>query len=184
LDRLIEKDDFVEFYSLDREFLYTFYHRVLVVSAPVKVVIVAERGGLDPLLIERFRRIFGWKGEIYLRRAFKVEDVKPTIEAMEEVEGNLVVVNPYHHRRKYAEIVSALRKSEGRKFLFSFMDREKEGSIFGTHSAHAIIKLEPGTRGFRAVLKKSVTYSEIDIPFGFWEIYGKSEGEGLIKWMI
>jgi hypothetical protein len=33
----------------------------------------------DPELIRRFREIFNVKGEIYIRRAFKAEDVKPTI---------------------------------------------------------------------------------------------------------
>ncbi|MDT7876767.1 MAG: hypothetical protein RQ872_08640 [Sulfolobaceae archaeon] len=86
----------------------------------------------DPELIRRFREIFNVKGEIYIRRAFKAEDVKPTIEAMNE---DMILVDPYHHRKLYGEIVSAIRNA-GRVFIFSFMDREKEGSIFGLHSAH------------------------------------------------
>jgi hypothetical protein len=47
----------------------------------------------------------------------------------------MILVDPYHHRKLYGEIVSATRNAE-RVFIFSFMDREKEGSIFGLHSAH------------------------------------------------
>jgi hypothetical protein len=79
IDRIISPDRIVEFYSTDREILWLFYHRVIVLSSPIKVVIVGERGGIDPELIRRFREIFNVKGEIYIRRAFKAEDVKPTI---------------------------------------------------------------------------------------------------------
>jgi hypothetical protein len=48
---------------------------------------------------------------------------------------DMILVDPYHHRKLYGEIVSAIRNA-GRVFIFSFMDREKEGSIFGLHSAH------------------------------------------------
>ncbi|EZQ11372.1 hypothetical protein [Candidatus Acidianus copahuensis] len=180
LDRLINKDEIVEFYSEDYETISQFYHRVIVISSPVNVVIVSERGGLDPLLIKRFQRIFGRTDEIYIRRAFKAEDVKPTIEAMK---GDLIVIDPFHHRKKYSDIVSAIRRIAGRKFIFSVMNRETEGSTFGLHSDHSVIKLERTKRGFKIKIIKSVTVGEIEIPFGTWEIYGKAE-EGLTKWLV
>ncbi|QKR01072.1 hypothetical protein GWK48_07760 [Metallosphaera tengchongensis] len=151
----------------------------MVLSSPVKVILVSERGGIDPLLIERFRRIFQKYDEIYIRRAFKVEDVRPTIEAMG---GEFVLVDPYHHRKKYTEIVSGIRRAQGRKFIFSFMDREREGSVFGLHTAHSLIKLEGTGSGFRAKILKSVSVENIEIPFGTWEIFGRSE-EGLVRWL-
>ncbi|AHC52176.1 hypothetical protein SUSAZ_09875 [Sulfolobus acidocaldarius SUSAZ] len=181
LDRIIQRDEIVEFYSTDHNLLYEFYHRVIVVSSPVKVIIVGERGGLNPLLIERFKRIFQRDGDIYIRRAFKVEDVRPTIEEMGD---EFILINPYHHGKNYTEIVAGIRKTKGRKFLFSSMDREVNGSLFGSHSVHSMIRLERGERGFKAIVVKSVILKEVEIPFGYWEIFGKDEGEGLMKWIV
>ena len=179
IDEIIMKDQIVEFYSEDRDLLTLFYHRVIVLSSPVKVVIVAERGGIDPTLVERFENIFQKKEEIYIRRAFKAEDVKPTIEAMGK---EMIIIDPYHHKRLYTQIVSAIRNA-GKVFIFSAMDREKEGSIFGLHTSHSLIKLTRGKRGFSFRIIKSVTIGDIEIPYSFWDIYGKSEGEGLITFM-
>jgi hypothetical protein len=82
LDSLISEDKIVEFYSLDRELLTLFYHRVIAVSSPVQVVLVGERGGLDPNMVERFQRIYGVTGEIRVRRAFKVEDVSQVLKVV------------------------------------------------------------------------------------------------------
>lgn len=181
LDKIISPDRIVEFYSTDREILWLFYHRVIVLSSPVKVVIVGERGGLDPTLIRRFREIFDKKGEIYIRRAFKAEDVKPTIEAMKE---DMIILDPYHHKRLYNEIVPAIRNA-GRVFIFSFMDREREGSIFGLHSAHSLIKLErKGSKSFSFKIIKSVTRDNVELSYPIWEIFGKSKGEGLLPFLI
>lgn len=178
----------MEFYSTDKDLLYTFYHRVIALSAPVKVIITSERGGIDPLLIERFRRIFGNRGEVFIRRAFKAEDLVPTIEAMDKmVLADLIIIDPYHHHKRslYDSIVSAIRRAKGsKKFIFSFMDREKEGSIFGLHSVHSIIELKRGNRGFKAVFRKSTVVEEVEIPYSFWEIFGMDSGEGLLSWIV
>ncbi len=145
------------------------------------MIIIGERGGIDPLLIARFKRIFQRDGEIYIRRAFKAEDVRPTIDSMGD---EFIVINPYYYRKNYTETVAGIRKTKGRKFLFSNMNREVKGSLFGAHSAHSMIKLERGKRGFKATIIKSVIVREIEIPFGFWEIFGKDDGEGLMKWII
>ncbi len=188
IDKIIEKDEIVEFYSIDEKLLYSFYHRVIVLSSPVNVIIVGERGGIDPLLIERFRRIFEKDDEIFIRRAFKVEDVKPTIDAMGE--GDLIVVNPYHHGKNYTEIVGTIRmkvfneRRTGKKiFVFSNVDRRTKGSIFGLHSAHSVIELKSTNRGFIAKIVKSVITKEVEIPYGFWDIYGKYD-DGLMKWLL
>jgi len=182
LDEIIKKDEIVEFYSLDDDLLRVFYHKVIAISAPVFVVVVSERGGLDPYLVKRFQNVFGNHSEVYIRRAFKAEDVPETIKAMGD--NDLIVIDPYHHRKDYDKIVSALRKGKGRKFIFSFMDREREGSIFGLHTAHTVIKLVRSKRGFRFVIVKSVTTREIEIPNSLWELYGKAvEYEGLLKYL-
>ncbi|AWR96225.1 hypothetical protein DFR86_00805 [Acidianus sulfidivorans JP7] len=184
LDSIIGKDEIVEFFSTDYELLSVFYHRVIAYSAPVHVVIVSERGGLNPYLIKRFQNIFNNYNEIFLRRAFKVEDVDLTIDSMGD--NDLVIIDPYHHRKDYAKIISSLRKGKGRKFLFSFMNREKEGSTFGLHSAHSIIKLVRDKSGFRFIVIKSVSVREIEIPNSIYDLYGKKteEDSGLLKYLI
>jgi len=183
LDRLLEKDKIVEFFSTDAELLSIFYHRVIALSAPVYVVIVSERGGLNPYLVKRFQNVFDNEAEVYVRRAFKAEDVPVTIEAMGE--KDLIVIDPYHHRKDYTRIVASLRKGEGRKFIFSFMDREREGSLFGLHTSHSLVKLVKGKKGFKFVILKSVITREIEIPRSMLDLYGKRvEDEGLLKYLI
>ncbi|BBD73317.1 hypothetical protein HS1genome_1706 [Sulfodiicoccus acidiphilus] len=112
-------------------------------------------------------------------RAFKVEDVPPTLKA---TQVDTVVVDPYHHRRKYSQVVAALRTSPARKFLFSFMDREREGSTFGLHSAHSVLELRRGLRGFVVRVVKSADGPELEFPYGTWDMFGRG-GEGLTKWI-
>jgi hypothetical protein len=104
---------------------------------------------------------------------------------MSEKDLGLIVIDPYHHHKKilYTQIVSRLRRFKGKKFIFSFMDREREGSIFGLHSAHSIIKLEKCVKGFKVRIVKSTITKEIEIPYSFWEIFGQ-DNEGLLKWII
>jgi len=180
VDEVIGSEGLVEFYSTDGELLSLFYHRVIALSAPVDVVLVGERGGLDSLLLRRLQRTFRNRGEVYLRRAFKAEDVAPTIRAMEGEE--VVVVDPYHHFKGYSQIVGAMRGREGREFVFSLMDRERRGSVFGLHSAHSIFKLEDRGRGFKVKLIKSPTRGEVEFSYGKWEIYGRYE-RGLLRWI-
>ncbi|QXJ35045.1 hypothetical protein [Saccharolobus shibatae] len=183
LDEIIKRDDIVEFFSTDYDLLRIFYHRVIAISAPVYVVVVSERGGLDPYLIGRFQNVFDNHAEVYIRRAFKAEDVPITIDSMGD--NDLIVIDPYHHRKNYTKIVLSLRKVRGRKFLFSFMDREREGSIFGSHTSHSMIKLVKSARGFKFVIVKSVTSREIEIPSYLLDLYGKvNDDGGLLKYMV
>ncbi|BFI76841.1 hypothetical protein [Sulfurisphaera ohwakuensis] len=182
LDEIIEKDQIVEFFSPDEELLRIFYHRVIALSSPVYVVVVSERGGLDPYLVKRFQRIFSNEEEVYIRRAFKAEDVPLTIESMGD--DDLIIIDPYHHKKEYTRIVAAIRKGKGRKFLFSFLDREREGSIFGSHTAHSIIKIVRSKRGFKFIFIKSVITREIEIPNSIWDLYDKVNEEGLLRWLV
>ncbi|MEJ2775913.1 hypothetical protein WIW90_06780 [Sulfolobaceae archaeon RB850M] len=134
----------------------------------------------DPELIRRFREIFNVKGEIYIRRAFKAEDVKPTIEVMNE---DMILVDPYHHRKLHGEIVSAIRNA-GRVFIFSFMDREKEGSIFRSSFCSSIRLERRSNKSFSFKIIKSVNTDEVEIPYSIWELFGKSKGEGLLTFLV
>jgi len=97
---------------------------------------------------------------------------------------DLIIIDPYHYKREYTRIVAAIRKGKGRKFLFSFLDREREGSIFGSHTAHSIIKIVKSKRGFRFIVIKSVITKEIEIPNSIWDLYGKVNEEGLLRWLV
>lgn len=145
-------------------------------------MVVSERGGLDPVLVRRFQRIFNVTGSVKLRRAFKAEDVEPTIRAMGDME--LIVIDPYHHRngREYSKIVGALRERRG-SVSCSVTWIGREGSTFGLHSAHSVIKLERTRTGFRAVIMKSVIIDNVEIPYGLWDIYGRGD-EGLMRWLL
>jgi len=58
LDDLIAKDEWVEFYSEDSDLLEEFYSRVIALSSNplIKVLVVSERGGLDPWKVKTFQR--------------------------------------------------------------------------------------------------------------------------------
>jgi hypothetical protein len=183
LDSLIARDLWVEFYSEDADLLVEFYSRVIALSSypSIKVLVIAERGGLDPWKIRSYQRIFGVDGKVLIRRAFKAEDVPPSVEAMGD--GNLIVINPYGFFRLYSEIVGALRKRRVAKtFVFSPFDRERRGSIFGLHSAHSIVKLERGVRGIRFKLVKSPNHGEVELTYPIQELFGK-ESVGLELWL-
>jgi len=65
------------------------------------------------------------------------------------------------------------------------MDREREGSIFGSHTSHSMIKLVKSARGFKFVIAKSVTSREIEIPSYLLDLYSKvSDDGGLLKYMV
>mgnify|MGYP001772560771 CR=1 FL=1 len=183
LDSLIAEDSWVEFYSEDVDLLAEFYSRVIAISShpSIKVLVIAERGGLDPWRVRSYQRVFGVEGKVLVRRAFKAEDIPPSVEAMGE--GDLIVINPYGFFRLYSAIVGALRKRRvGRTFVFSPFDRERRGSIFGLHSAHSIIKLERGVRGVRFKLIKSPNHGEVELSYPIQELFGK-ESVGLELWL-
>lgn len=183
IDRLLERDKIVEFYSEDAELLEILYHRVAVLSSPIYLLVVGEHGGLDPSLILRFQRITGKRDEIFLRRAFKAEDVSASISAFDS-DKDLIIINPYVFGKEYTEVVGEVRKRKGKTFIFSLFNREKRGSVFGLHTAHSIIRVDRSKRGFKFVFIKHVYVGNIEVPFGFYDLYAFEEREGLLHWMI
>lgn len=147
----------------------------------MKVLVVAERGGLDPWLVRAYQRVAGVRGTVLVRRAFKPEDVPPSVEAMGD--GDLVVINPYGFRRLYAAIVGAIRRREGRTFIFSAMDRLREGSVFGLHSAHSLVEVVRLRGAVRFRLVKSVTSAEVELTYPLSALYMR-EARGLEPWIV
>ncbi|MGC9105384.1 MAG: hypothetical protein ACP5HQ_03035 [Thermoprotei archaeon] len=182
LDEIIAKDEWVEFYSEDLDLLEEFYSRVIALSSHpfVKVLVVAERGGLDPWKVKSYQRAFGVNGRVLVRRAFKPEDVGPSVEAMGA--GDLVVINPYGFFRLYTHIVGAMRRRGGRTFVFSPFDREKRGSVFGLHSAHSVIEVTRGSRGVRFRVVKSPDHGEVELSYPIQSLFGR-ESVGLEAWL-
>ncbi|MGC9112363.1 MAG: hypothetical protein ACP5H1_02925, partial [Acidilobus sp.] len=58
LDELVARDLIVEFFSTDGGLLEELYSRTIALSSypEVKVLVVAERGGLNPWLIRAYQR--------------------------------------------------------------------------------------------------------------------------------
>ncbi len=167
---------------MEGDLLEELYSRTIALSYPlVKVLVVAERGGLNPWLVRAYQRAAGVRGTVLVRRAFKPEDVPPSVDAMGE--GDLVIINPYGFRRLYVAIVGAIRRREGRTFIFSLMDRLREGSVFGLHSAHSLIEVARlrGAVKFRVV--KSVTSAEVELTYPLSALYMR-EFRGLEPWII
>ncbi|WP_449463351.1 hypothetical protein PQ610_03045 [Tardisphaera miroshnichenkoae] len=180
LDEVIADDWVVEFFSVNARLLFSFYHRAIVESAPVNVLVVGERGGLDPYLLIQIARAIGRgpvEEELVVRRAFKAEDVPPSIESFE---GELVVIDPYHHGRLQDRVASAIKEREGRTFLFSFGDRRRFGSAFGWHVASSVIELREVEGGFKARVVKSPSHPEVELAFS--SVFWRGE-EGLSRWL-
>jgi len=182
LDDLIAKDEWVEFYSEDSDLLEEFYSRVIALSSNpfIKVLVVSERGGLDPWKVRTFQRAFGVEGRVLVRRAFKAEDVPPSVIAMGE--GDLVVINPYGFFRLYSHIVGSMRARRGRTFVFSPFDRERRGSVFGLHSAHSVIEVRRTYRGVRFRVVKSPSHAEVELVYPIQSLFGRSS-VGLEAWL-
>ncbi|MGC9209817.1 MAG: hypothetical protein ACP5FT_00890 [Acidilobus sp.] len=182
LDELVARDLIVEFFSTDGGLLEELYSRTIALSSypEVKVLVVAERGGLNPWLIRAYQRASGVQGVVLVRRAFKPEDVPPSIDAMGD--GDLIVINPYGFRRLYTEIVAALRRRSGRSFVFSAMDRTREGSVFGLHTAHSIVEVDRLGRAIRFRLLKSVTSANVELTYPLGALYMR-DLRGLEPWM-
>lgn len=180
LDEIIADDWIVEFFSVNARLLFSFYHRVIVESAPVNVLVVGERGGLDPYLLIQIARATG-RGPVeeglIVRRAFKAEDVPSSIESFD---GDLVVIDPYHHNKLQNRVASAIKERGGRTFLFSFGDRKRYGSAFGWHVASSVIELKEVEGGFKAKVVKSPSHPELELTFSsiFWR-----GDEGLSRWL-
>ncbi len=180
LDEVIADDWTVEFFSINARLIFSFYHRVIVESAPVNVLVVGERGGLDPYLLIQIARAIGRESveeKLIIRRAFKAEDVPPSIESFD---GDLVIIDPYHHNRLQGSVASAIKERGDRTFLFSFGDRRKFGSVFGWHVASSVIELKEVEGGFKARLIKSPSHPEVELAFS--SVFWRAE-QGLSRWL-
>ena len=178
VDRLLEGNERVEFYG-DWDVVLYLAHRAVAASAPVNVVVVQDFGLFDPFLVKRLQRVLGNSGEVYVRRAFKAEDVKATIESFE---GDVIVIDPYHHRKNYTEITSALRRA-----VWAFTREVKglpQGGAFNHHSMHVIVKVSRGKWGYRFRFVKHPLLSDVEIPLSVKEIAnGGIQERGLLAFI-
>ncbi|HLI46969.1 MAG TPA: hypothetical protein VKU94_07235 [Geobacterales bacterium] len=183
LDKYLAEDDIIEFYSEQSIALDIIYHRVLALLAPVNLIIVGVRGGFDPLIFRTFCRIFNRNNvNLYIQRAFKAEDIEPTLlESKNSLP--LVIYNPYGYRRLYARIVSAIKNSRSKVLIFSPIDRKKNGSTLGAHVAHSIIELKEAKNGIKARIIKSVTTGPITFEFTKGMIYYNLRQKSLLDWI-
>ncbi|WP_054845044.1 hypothetical protein [Sulfuracidifex tepidarius] len=93
IDEIIGLDKVVGFKFEDVVLMRIFYHRTIVESAPVSLLLVGD-ARIDPYLLNTFSRIMDKEVEdqVKVRRAFKKEDVVPAIDSFA---GDLIIVNPY-----------------------------------------------------------------------------------------
>lgn len=185
VDRVLSTEQRVEFFSRDRDsthYLYLLYHRCIALSSPLRVVLAVERGWLDPSLVFRLRKSLGTAGgEVTVARAFKPEDLGPTVDST-PTDLDMVVIDPYGFRRGYNSFVSSMRRRDGRTFIFSPMDRTRRGSLWGIHSDHAVLEVVGRGRGLRLVLLKHPMMGEREFQFSRWEILTGTVEEGLTRW--
>ncbi len=177
VDRLLEGNERVEFYG-DWDAVLFLAHRAVAASAPVNVVVVQDFGLFDPFLVKRLQRLLNNEGEVYVRRAFKAEDVKATIESFR---GEVIVVDPYHHRKAYTEITSALRRA-----VWVFTREVKglpQGGAFNHHSMHVMVRVSRGKWGFRFRFVKHPLLPDFELPISLNELYRGEEEKGLIAYM-
>ena len=178
VDRLLEGNERVEFYGEWDVVLYL-AHRAVAASAPVNVVIVQDFGLFDPFLVKRLQRAINNPGEVYVRRAFKAEDVKATIESFD---GEVIVIDPYHHGKSYTEITSALRRT-----VWAFTREVKglpQGGAFNHHSMHVIVRVTRGKWGYRFRFMKHPLLPDMEIPVSVEEIVnGETWTKNLLAFM-
>gem|GEM_PF-416147 len=164
LDALLEEDHVTEIFSRDPYLIGSLCHRTVVESAPVAVVVVGERGGLNPYLLLRISRALGRsvsvRDLVLVKRAFKAEDVPPTISSLE---GDVVVIDPYHHGKLCGLIAAAVKEREGRTMLFSPRDRRKACGAYSWHVPSTIIELRSMSHGFEALVLKSPRFPEMAV---------------------
>ncbi|BCU66630.1 hypothetical protein HS7_00670 [Sulfolobales archaeon HS-7] len=176
VDELIRTEERVEFFGSWNDVLLL-AHRTAAISAPISVVIVQEFGRLDPFTIKRFQRILQNSSLIYVKRAFKAEDVAPTIDS---VEGEVIVIDPYHHGKLFTKISSSLRR---RAFVFTREINDRPyADHFNLHEMNAIIRVKKGYKGylFQLIKHPSRPYSEIRV--SIHEMLGKAYSPGLLQW--
>ena len=177
IDKILEGNERVEFYGNWEDVLFL-AHRAVASSAPINVVIVQEFGKFDPFLVKKFQRITGNYGEIVIRRAFKAEDVKPTIDSFQ---GEVIVIDPYFHRKNYTVITSALRRNV---WVFTReVNGLPQGGAFNHHSMHVIVRVSSSKWGYRFYIKKHPLMPELEIPISIEGIYRGEEYKGLLAWV-
>ncbi|BCU71469.1 hypothetical protein [Stygiolobus caldivivus] len=176
IDSILSSNERVEFYGGWDDVLFL-AHRAVAASAPVNVVLVQEFGKFDPFLVKKFQRLLGNTSEVFIRRAFKAEDVKPTIESFDK---ELIVIDPYFHGKKYTEITSSLRREV---WVFTREVRGlPQGGAFNHHSMHVIVKVKRSKWGFRFYLIKHPTMPYMEIPVSIEGMYKGEESNGLLAW--
>jgi hypothetical protein len=183
LDYLMQDDAVTEFFSTSYPLLTSFYHLTVVESAPVGLLVVGERGGLNPYALLQLARALGKEGigeAVYLRRAFKAEDVPDSVSAFS---GPLIVVDPYHHGKLGDRIAGAIKERGDRTLLFSFGDRRRFGSAFGWHVATSVFFLREVKGGFKVKLVKSPVFPEVELSYSTGSLFGQA-GDGLFPWLL
>jgi len=174
IDKIIEKDRVVGFRFQDRKLMKIMYHRALVESAPVNLILLGERCRiLEPYLLLSFSRILGKSLDgIKVKRAFKREDVFPTIESMY---GNLIIMNPYVYGNVYD---SLMRRREGKTFLFYLNEP------VGLRAETSILDIEKIEKRnlFSIIVRKSPSYPNLRMTFPTRILYFRQE-QGILKWV-
>ncbi len=182
VDDIIAYDAITEFFSLDYNLLFSFYHKVIVESAPIDLLLVGERGGLNPYSLTQLARVLGISNiddKIFVRRAFKVEDVPASISSFK---GELIIVDPYHHGKFIDEIAASIKERGSRTLIFSFGNRLNYKSTFGWHVASSILELKETKGGFKVRLIKSPAFPEFELKYPVGALYC-DEKTGLGPWL-
>ncbi len=172
LDRLISNDNVVGFSFQESALMGLFYHRALVESAPVDLVLVGS-AEIDPYLVNTFSRILGKSVVelVHVRRAFKREDVLPTLDSFK---GDLIIVEPYIY---HSHIYSGLMKRKGsRTFLFFTSETNT------LRAETSILDLYRHGKEIMVKVRKSPSYPKTTVKFPIYQLYCKEE-VGLAKWL-
>lgn len=172
IDEMIYRDKIVGFKFEDEVFMRIFYHRTIVESAPVSLLLVGD-ARIDPYLLRAFSRITEKEVEdkVRVRRAFKREDVVPTLNSFA---GDLIIVNPYIYG---CSIYPSLIKRKGRTFLFFTTEKTY------LRAESSILELRREKEGDMIVrVRKSPSHPELKVKFPAYLLHCKEEF-GLSKWL-
>ncbi len=159
----------IEFYGDEKLVDLLMHHTVAYQSrrSTVYLVIDTDFGGLDPYLISRLsRRLGGNIDNIYVSRAFRINDLLGILSTLEDARGTLIVKYPFTFLpeglsgyREAMRIVGALRRLTSRLRIILFNSRSKlgrtaEGGKYHSHSVHVLVELyRKGERAY-IVLRK------------------------------
>lgn len=183
IDVYLKNEEIIEFYSTSSEALDLIYHRTIVLLSPLNLLIVKTYGGLNPLLINTFKRIIGkHRIDLGIRRAFKAEEIAESIRGF-DINEKLIIYNPYSFKKLYANIIGAIKSRRTRTIIFSLMNRRKEGSTFGLHIAHTVIEIKEYRKGLGFKFIKSPIVGNIEIKIPLTSILGNYKIE-LTNWFI